>query len=113
MPANQTIPSFDNVTLTCRRATVTEVTSLLTTYSWHRVDGVIPTKAVGEHSEKLVIPSVVAADEGQYYCITEMFGHCAKSNSATVNVDGEEIAGMVLVNWLVQFGPDHPLLSQV
>ena len=77
------------------------------TYYWYRVDGVIPTKAVGERRGKLVIPSVVVADEGQYYCITEMFGHCAVSNRTTVKVDSEKIIGVALV---IQ---DYALMLQV
>ena len=70
-----------------------------TTYTWYRVNDDIPTKAIpaGEHNEQLVIPSVVAEDEGKYYCIAKVFGHCATSNRATVNVDGEKIVGMALV----------------
>ena len=91
------------------------VIPLTVTYTWHRVDGDLPVKATpaGEHSEMLVIPSVVTADEGNYYCTAEKFGHCAKSNNVTVIVDGKQMVGTALVVSLYWFGPNHALLSQM
>ena len=70
-----------------------------TTYTWYRVDDDIPIKAAttGEHNDALFIPNVVTEDEGEYYCIAELFGHCAKSNRATVMVDGKKLVGIALV----------------
>ena len=60
-------------------------------YSWNRGGGAIPKKAKGKNSAKLTIPSVVPEDEGEYYCVGEKFGHCAKADNIVLTVDGEII----------------------
>ena len=78
---------FHNLTLTCERLR----SSSQPTYQWHRSGGDIPMKSMGNGSQQLTIPRVVPSDQGEYYCVATLFGHCAVSNQAKVVVDGEKI----------------------
>ena len=88
-PRNPVFTAFDNVTLTC--GTISVVPLVGVTYLWHRVGGDIQKKAKRKNSAKLIIPSVVPEDEGEYYCMAEQFGHCAESNRIMLWIDGEKI----------------------
>ena len=79
---------FHNLTLTCEPWS----NSFEPTYQWHRSDGDIPMKSIGINSQQLTIPRVIPPDQGEYYCIGTLFGHCAVSNHAKVTVDGEKIS---------------------
>ena len=81
--ANVTVSS--DVTLTCKPLRGTPVE-----YSWHRVDGDIPLHSSGQNSSRLTIHRIVPADEGEYYCMGTLLGHCAKSNTVEVMVNGKK-----------------------
>ena len=83
-PTNNTVIALNDVTLTCMAIT----TLVPYTYSWHRVDGDVPSHSSGQNSNKLTIHRILPADEGSYYCVASVFGHCAKSNTVTVIVEG-------------------------
>ena len=94
-PANPNITALDDVTLTCRKSTVA-VNEAVIKYSWYRVNGDLPQRAIRKRSRgtkpaKLTIPKVVPKDEGEYYCMAEQHGHCAESNKVMLTVDGEKI----------------------
>ena len=80
-PREITVKALNDVTLTCipRRGTPKE-------YSWHRVDGDIPLHSSGQNSSRLTIHRIVPADEGEYYCMGTLFGHCGKSDIVRVTV---------------------------
>ena len=84
-PNSASITALNDVTLTCipQRGTPEE-------YSWHRVDGDIPLHSSGQNSSRLTIHRIVPADEGEYYCMGTLFGHCAKSNIVNVIVTGKK-----------------------
>ena len=85
-PPNKTV-IYHNLTLTC---VPNILYSAWIDYQWHRVSGQIPAKAVVVKDD-LTIPSIVPEDQGQYYCTSIQFGHCAESNHVTVETDGEKI----------------------
>ena len=60
------------------------------TYSWHRVDGHIPSHSHGRHNDTLVIHRVTPHDEGTYYCVARKNEIRVESNIALVNVNGKE-----------------------
>ena len=84
-PTKITVTALNDVTLTCipQRGTPDG-------YSWHRVDGDIPPHSSGQNTSTLTIHRIVPADEGEYYCMAALHGHCAKSNKVTVRVNGKE-----------------------
>ena len=85
-PAQITVTALNDVTLTCMsmRTTPDE-------YSWHRVDGDIPSHSSGQNSNRLTIHRIVPVDEGEYYCMGIQFDHhCAKSNIVKVTVIGKK-----------------------
>ena len=91
-PATSTVTPLNDVTVIC---SPTSPSNADTTYSWHRVNGNIPTNAHGQDSNTLTIPKVVPADAGEYYCMAIRFDiHCAMSNKVLVIVDGKK---MILV----------------
>ena len=53
-------------------------------YSWHRVNGNVPSQASGQNTNTLTIHRIVPADEGEYYCKAIWFGHCAVSDNVLV-----------------------------
>ena len=59
-------------------------------YSWHRIDGDVPSHSSGQNRSKLIIHRIVLSDEGSYYCIASLHGHCAKSDTVEVIVHGKK-----------------------
>ena len=91
-PTSKTVISLNDVTLTC---TIIRSTILPYEYSWNRVDGDVPSHSSGQNSSKLTIHRILPTDEGNYYCMASVFGHCAKSNTVTVIVEGKKnVRGM-------------------
>ena len=86
--ASSTVLALDDVTLTCEPASPTVRPD---GYSWHRVDGTIPSHASGQTTNMLTLHRVVPEDEGQYYCMATQFGHCAVSDNVMVIVEGKII----------------------
>ena len=61
------------------------------TYSWHRVDGNLPTGSTGQHSDTLTIRRVTPYDEGMYYCTARKSGISVDSSNGSIEVDGKKI----------------------
>ena len=92
-PTSSTVEVSDDVTLTC------ETRSPLNTpsgYSWHRVNGDVPSHASGQKTDTLTIHRIVPIDEGEYYCMAIWFGHCARSDSVTVIVKSKKMISYVI-----------------
>lgn len=83
---------MEDVTLNCS-ASVDDVT-----YSWHRVNGDVPPRSLGQNSNTLTIPKVTPSDFGEYYCIAKKEDITSKSNKAVVSVDGKVIIVMLYYN---------------
>ena len=86
-PEKKTVTTLNDVTLTCTSSLTQDTT---VEYSWHRVDGDIPSHSSGQNTSILTIHRIVPADEGEYYCMGTQFGHCAKSDKVNVTVNGKE-----------------------
>ena len=86
-PTKITVTALSDVTLTC---TPTLTQERPVEYSWHRVDGDIPSDSSGQNTSILTIHRIFPADEGEYYCMGTQFGHCAKSDKVNVTVNGKE-----------------------
>ena len=86
-----TITALEDVTLMCS-ASVDDVK-----YSWHCVDGHIPSHSHGRRNDTFTIHRVTPHNEGTYYCVAKKSGISVKSNNALVQVDGKKI------NYLVEF----------
>ena len=87
-PVTSSVTPLNDVTLTCSPISPSKAD---TTYSWHRVNGNIPTNTSGQNSNTLTIRKVVPADAGEYYCMAIRFDvHCAVSNKVVVIVDGKK-----------------------
>ena len=82
-----TVIIFDNLTLNCVSGSIYPQI----TYQWHRFGGNVPGKSIGADSAQLTIPEVVPEDQGKYFCMAVLYGHCAESNHVTVTVDGKKI----------------------
>ena len=84
-PTSSTVELSDDVTLTC-----TPRSPLVSPrgYSWHRVDGNLPSGSSGQDTDRLTLHNVVLADEGQYFCMATLFRHCAISDNVMVIVKG-------------------------
>ena len=93
-PTSITVIALNDVTLTCTPITTSLVPD---DYSWYRVDGDVPSHSSGQNSNKLTIHRIFPSDEGNYYCIATMFGHCAKSNTVTVIVEGKVMVPCVAI----------------
>ena len=78
-----TVIALEDVTLNCL-ASFDNVT-----YSWHRVNGTIPSRSVGQNSNTFMIPRVTPHDEGAYYCMAEIENFSVESSKAVVRIDGE------------------------
>ena len=78
-----TVIALEDVTLNCS-ASFDNVT-----YSWHRVNGSIPARSVGQNSNIFTIPRVTPHDDGAYYCIAKIENFSVESNKAVVRIDGE------------------------
>ena len=87
-PTKITVTALNDITLTCTPTPTQD--DLLIEYSWHRVDGDIPSHSSGQNTSTLTIHRIVPADEGEYYCMGTQFGHCAKSDKVNVTVNGKE-----------------------
>ena len=85
-PASSTVIAFNDVTLTCL---LRSLNNRPDGYSWHRVDGDVPSQSSGQNTNTLTIHRAVPADEGQYYCMATWFGHCAVSKNVMVIVEGK------------------------
>ena len=86
-PNSSTVTALNNVTFMC----IPPIRVVPDGYSWHRVDGDIPSHSSGQNTDTLTIHRVVPADEGMYYCMATQFGHCAVSNNVMVTVEGKEM----------------------
>ena len=88
-PTSSTVVALNDVTLTCIPTTTPDG------YSWHRVDGDVPSHSSGQNTNRLTIHRAVPADEGQYYCMAMLFGHCAVSNNVMVTVEGKKMTSYI------------------
>ena len=79
-----TVIALEDVTLNCS-ASFDNVA-----YSWHRVNGTIPLRSVGQNSNTFTIPRVTPHDEGAYYCMAKKENFSMKSSKAVVRIDGED-----------------------
>ena len=59
-------------------------------YSWHLVDGHLPSHAHGRHNSTLVIRRAGPHDGGLYYCTIRKEGIVVRSDNALVRVNGKE-----------------------
>ena len=78
-----TVTALEDVTLNCS-ASFDDVT-----YSWHRVNGSIPSRSVGQNSNTFTIPRATPYDEGAYYCIAKKENFSVESTKAVVRIDGK------------------------
>ena len=62
------------------------------TYSWHRVDNVLPPGSTGQNSDTLTIHRATPHDEGLYYCTARKNGTSVTSNTGSVQVDGKDLS---------------------
>ena len=60
-------------------------------YLWHRVNGSIPSRSIGQNSDTLIIPRATPHDVGEYYCIVKKENISMQSNEASVTVNGEKL----------------------
>ena len=88
-PEKISVATLNDVILTCRPLLVPEFKKKPVGYSWHHVDGDIPSQSSGQNSSILTISRITPADMGEYYCMATQFGHCAKSNLVEVLVYGK------------------------
>ena len=58
-------------------------------YSWHRVDGHLPSHSHGRHNDTLIIHRATPHDEGMYYCVARKNGISVESSIALVKVNGK------------------------
>ena len=82
-----TVMALEDVTLSCS-ASIDEAR-----YSWHHVDGHIPSHLHGRHNNTFTIYRVTPHNQGTYYCVTKIHGITVKSNDASVQVDGKNMHG--------------------
>ena len=87
-PGSSTVTALNNVTFMCIPSSPHVIPD---GYSWHRVDGDIPSHSSGQNTDTLTIHRIVPADEGEYYCMAAQYGHCAVSNNAMVIVESKKI----------------------
>ena len=85
-PRSSTIVALNDITFTC-----SPISNEPEEYSWHRVDGDVPSHSSGQNTNRLTIHRVLPADEGQYYCMGKLSGHCAVSNNVIVTVEGKKM----------------------
>ena len=85
-----TAVALEDVTLTCS-ASVDDVA-----YSWHRVDGSVPSRSQGQNSKRFTIPQVTPPDEGMYYCIAVKDGVRVESKRTILNVDGKSLCSKMV-----------------
>ena len=84
-PTNSTtVIALEDITLMCS-ASVDDVR-----YSWHCVDGHIPSHSHGRYNDTFTIHRVTPHNEGTYYCVAKKSGISVQSRNAIVQVDGED-----------------------
>ena len=84
-PVSSKVKALTSVTFKCSASGINGAT-----YSWHRMNGDIPsTRSTGQNTNTLNITGVVPPDEGKYYCIATNGGGSTSSRSASLTVDGE------------------------
>ena len=59
-------------------------------YSWHHVNGHIPSHSRGRHSNAFTIRKITPDNEGTYYCVVKKHRIIARSNNAFIAVEGKE-----------------------
>ena len=79
-----TVIALESITLSCL-ASVDDAR-----YSWHHVDGLIPSNSQGRHNNTFTIHRITPDNEGTYYCVVKKHGIIARSNNAFIAVDGKE-----------------------
>ena len=82
-PVNSTIVASHNITLTSL-SSVDDAS-----YSWHRANGRIPSRSVGQNSNVFTILMASPVDNGRYYCLVSKDGVSVESNRATITVNGK------------------------
>jgi len=60
-------------------------------YSWHRVNGSVSSRSIGQNSNTFTIPRAIPHDEGMYYCIATKQEISVESNRAVVRVNGKKL----------------------
>ena len=86
-PTSVTVEALNDVTLTCSpRSSLIRPTE----YSWHRINGDIPSSSSGQNTDRLILRDVVPADEGEYYCMAVLLGNCARSDNVMVSITGKK-----------------------
>ena len=80
-----TVLALESVTLNCS-ASIDDVK-----YSWHRVDGHIPSHSQGRHDGTFTIHRVTPHNQGAYYCVANKHGIIVRSDDAFIGVDGKEL----------------------
>ena len=60
-------------------------------YSWHCVDGHIPSHSQGRHNDTFTIYRATPHNEGTYYCKAMKDGVHVRSNNALIQIDGKEL----------------------
>ena len=58
-------------------------------YSWHRVDGHLPSHSQGQHSDTFTIRRATPHDEGMYYCVARKNGISVECSVALVDINGK------------------------
>ena len=59
-------------------------------YSWHHVNGSIPSKSIGHNNNNtFIIPRTIPYDEGSYYCVAKKDNFSMESNKAIISINGE------------------------
>ena len=77
--------ALEDATLTCL-ASVDDVT-----YSWHRDDGSVPPRSIGQDNSTFIIPKVTPFDTGMYYCVAKHEEIIVTSSKAIIKVNGKEL----------------------
>ena len=80
-----TVIALESVTLNCL-ASIDDVR-----YSWHRVDGHIPSHSQGRHNDTFTIHRVTPHNQATYYCVARKDGIIVRSSDASVQVDGKNV----------------------
>lgn len=84
-PLRSTVVPLNDVTLTCESTSTIYIPER---YFWHRINGIVPLDATGQNTNRLTLHKVVPADQGLYYCMGSVYGHCGVSNNVMVIVKG-------------------------
>ena len=91
-PMNHTVIALDDATLRC----TTSVDNAR--YSWHRVNGTIPSRSMGQRSSTLTIFRAIPPDEGMYYCVIRKNTVSIQSDRATLEVNGKLVVILTIVS---------------